>query len=117
VDLVGFKQIQEHVVKSMRAEGLMPISEFPVSVDGVQQLLPLFVGDTVPQAVDKFMRTHGIDPVHTDTMNARVLQRAEEEGLSPIAAYTVNVRTSHTRTHALTDFTSHSLTRSLTISP
>lgn len=85
-------QIQEHIVKSMRAEGLMPISEFPVSVDGEQQLLPLFVGDTVPQAVEKFMRTHGIDPVHTDTMNARVLQRAEEEGLSPIAAYTVNVQ-------------------------
>mmetsp|Transcript_2376 Transcript_2376/g.4837 ORF Transcript_2376/g.4837 Transcript_2376/m.4837 type:complete len:670 (-) Transcript_2376:428-2437(-) len=84
--------IMDHVVQSMKAEGLMPLSEFPIIVDGVQRLLPLFTGETVPQAVDKFIRVHGIDPSAAEKLREGVRMRAEEEGVSPIAAYAVKVR-------------------------
>eukprot|EP00959_Pyramimonas_sp_CCMP1952_P135595 2836969-Pyramimonas_sp.AAC.1 len=86
------QQITDHVVQSMKAEGLMPKAEFPIMVDGVQRLLPLFVGETVPQAVDRFVRTHGLDASAAEKLREGVKARAEEEGVSPIAAYTVKVR-------------------------
>jgi predicted transcriptional regulator len=86
---------RNQVMADMREKGLLPMGEFPVQVDGTAQVLSVFAGETVNQAVDRFVKTHRINEDVVPELRTLVHNRLVEEGLSPMAAVAVQLAQGH----------------------
>ena len=56
VSLADSLQARDYALKEMQSQGLLPISEYPVQIDGKSAPLTVFAGESAEVALARFVR-------------------------------------------------------------
>jgi len=91
VGLQDALQARDYASKQMQAEGLLPIQEYPITIDGQTAPLTVFSGETPEAALSRFVRRFQVPAEHHAELRRMLTRRLVEEGIAPTVTLSVRV--------------------------
>lgn len=83
--------VKEQIEAQLSQEGIIPLVEYPITIDGKELPLAVYARETSKAAVSRFVRTFGIPTDVAPRLEVEVQRRMIRNGHAPVAALPVTI--------------------------
>ncbi|KAK3269724.1 hypothetical protein CYMTET_21846 [Cymbomonas tetramitiformis] len=104
--------VKEQIEAQLSQEGIIPLVEYPITVDGKELPLAVYARETSKAAVSRFVRAFGLPADVAPRLEAEVQKRMIRNGHAPVAALPVTIGDT---VKTLTIFNNRNLTQTIEV--